>query len=141
MSDKTTVASLDSALAAVGCPEPTPPPSTSRGYAVLLARQLLRTSPDSVGNCFRTFKEALSRLIPEPPRDRARELFKYVRPLWVEPADVAYLPPGTAMRIRWPSTDDWSLGPTRPEDPVLYPGAVHRAGLAGSESDLFLPFP
>jgi hypothetical protein len=86
LSDKTTEASLLSALDAVGCKRPTPLPSTRKGYADLLARHFLLPSSRAVRSCFRTFEEALGRLSPEPDRARARELFKYVRSLcWSRP--------------------------------------------------------
>ena len=86
-----TEASICKAIEKVGCAKPNPPPGNKKGYASLLARHFLQQAPEPVGNCFRIFKDALSQLTPAPTYDRAKELFKYIRPFWVEPADVALL--------------------------------------------------
>lgn len=139
---KATEASLCNALEAVGCPKPAAMPSSKRGYAHSLARHFLQTSPESVGTCFQTFKDALSRLVPAPARERARELFKYIRPLWVEPADVAGL--RLAGQHRYPLALNGQL--VSWSDPELraicytLERFIERAWPA-PESDRFLPVP
>ncbi len=91
LDDKTTAASLCQALKDVGCPLPAPAPSRKRHYAELLARQFLKTTPVACNTCFSIFKDGLSPLKPQPSEERARELFKYIRSLWVEPADARSL--------------------------------------------------
>lgn len=95
LSEGTTTASLQEALRAVGCAAAHGGETDPRRYADLLARQFLRTGPEVASACssacFRTFKDGLSALRPAPTQERARELFKYIRPLWVEPGDAGSL--------------------------------------------------
>jgi len=140
LTDKATEDSLLSALDAVGCNKPTPLPSSKKGYADLLARHLLLPSSRAVRSCFRTFEDALSQLTPEPDRDRARELFKYIRSLWVEPADVCRL--RLAKQEGFPLTltgqlVSWSDDELRTSCYTLE-RFIERAW-PGPESDLFLP--
>lgn len=100
LNDKTTEGSLRKALESIGCAMPIPIPTDKKAYANLLARAFLQTLPASVGSCSSAFKKALSQLIPAPFYDRARELFKYIRPLWVEPADAS--PLRLAKQLRYP---------------------------------------
>ncbi len=59
--------------------------------AALLARQFLQTDSAKPVQCFSTFERGIGSLTPRPIYSRAYELFKYIRPLWVEPSDVAFL--------------------------------------------------
>jgi hypothetical protein len=61
------------------------------GYAYQLAREFLRSNVETESTCFTTFQKGIGALIPKPCRSRTLELLKYVRSLWVQPADVAVL--------------------------------------------------
>lgn len=100
LADGTTTASIEAALEAVGCSgAPDGRPDHER-YTDLLARRLLTATPDQASTCFNTFQLALDPLSPRPLLERARELLRQVRPLWVQPAAAAYLP--LALRHKHP---------------------------------------
>ena len=91
LGDTITEASLCLAVEAIcGC-RPDPFPADKKGCAGLLARQFLQTTPNTPPSCFATFEQGIGPLTPRPPYASAFQLFKYIRPLWVEPADVASL--------------------------------------------------
>lgn len=100
LSDGTTTASLQAALAAVGCPASPDGRTHHRRYADLLARRFLSTSAEEAEACFNTFQLGVDPLAPQPELERTLELFRHVRPLWVQPGAAAYLP--LALRHRNP---------------------------------------
>ncbi|MGH8581650.1 MAG: toll/interleukin-1 receptor domain-containing protein [Gammaproteobacteria bacterium] len=87
-----THASLQAALQAVGCsitPDGTP---NHERFANRLARRFLSADPEDAAACFITFQCGIDPLSPSLARERARELLKFVRPLWVEPEAAANIP-------------------------------------------------
>ena len=86
-----TKVSLGLAVKAVCCAHNDQSSYDKNACAALLARQFLQTDSNSPVQCFSTFERGLGPLTPRPKYSEAYELFKYIRPLWVEPADVAFL--------------------------------------------------
>ncbi|WP_169067803.1 toll/interleukin-1 receptor domain-containing protein [Candidatus Accumulibacter phosphatis] len=66
----------------------TPRPSTRGAYARALARHLLNDGQKSLER----FQEVLNDTLPHPSRERAEELLKFVRALWVGAGEAGQIP-------------------------------------------------
>ena len=96
LADNTTSASMEVALAAVGC-ETTPAtgPTHHHHYANQLARRFFSAPKDPQDQpqaCSNTFQQGIDALQPRPNAEHTETLFEAVRPLWVDPCAVAQLP-------------------------------------------------
>jgi len=84
--EETTPASLEAALHAVSyAPGPNGQAITTKRYANRLARRFLSVDDEGDVTCFNRFQQGLDPLSPQPQYERAQELLKYIRSLWVEP--------------------------------------------------------
>ena len=84
--EETTPASLEAALHAVGSvSEPNGQAITAKQYANQLARRFLSVDDEGDVSCFNRFQRGLDPLSPQPLYERAQELLKHIRSLWVEP--------------------------------------------------------